>query len=364
MKLVVNKDVLLDGLQKVQAIVATRTTLPVLYNVCLKADASRVWLTTTDLEVTVRTSLEAKIARQGATTLPAKRLFSICRELPAHEVEIDVDDKDVATVRAGSSFYKIIGISDEEFPPMPEFHGQITYTLEQSVLRAMLAATHYAASKDENRFVLTGTLLHFKGGKLSVVATDGRRMAMWEQEVDAAHDPESSYILPFKTVSELMKSLGAEGTVTIQVADKQLAFEFGSIRLITKLVDGTFPNFRQVIPTETGERVTIVREELLSALKRVALLVSDKTSSVTLNFGKDNLEIVGTAADIGEARETVAIKYRGKDLAIAFNPDFLMDPLRNLDTAEIALDLSNELSPGVLRCDKPFLYVIMPMRVK
>lgn len=364
MKLVVNKDVLLDGLQKVQSIVATRSTLPVLYNVFLKAEKDRLWLTATDLEVTVRTSLEAKVARTGGTTVPARRFFSICRELPANEIEIDVDDKDVASVRAGAAFYKIIGIAEDEFPPLPKFQGNRSYSIDQKLFKTMLASTHYAASTDTSRPALSGVLASFKGGKLNMVATDGRRMALWEQELATTKETEGDYIIPAKTVGELLRSLGEEGDLRIQVAETQIAFEFGQMLVMSKLIDAAYPNFRQVIPTEQGERVSLEREMLLHAVRRVALLLSDKSNSVTLTFGKDSLEVSASAADVGEATEKVSMKHRGKEMSIAFNPDFLMDPLKTLDSDEVSLELSNELSPAVLRSDKPFLYVIMPMRVK
>ncbi len=364
MKLVVNKDVLLDGLQKVQSIVVTRTTLSVLYNVYLKAEKDRLWLTATDLEVTVRTSLEAKISRTGGTTLPARRFFSICRELPSNEIEIDVDDKDIASVRAGASFYKIIGISEDEFPPLPQFHGNRSYGLEQKTFKTMLASTRYAASADTSRPALSGVLTSFKGGKLSMVATDGRRMAMWEHELSIPKEAEGQYIIPAKTVGELLRSLGEEGDLRIQVAETQVAFEFGQMLVMSKLIDAAYPNFRQVIPTEQGERVAVERDLLFNAVRRVALLLSDKSTSVTLTFGKDTLEVSASATDVGEATEKIAVKYRGKEMTVSFNPEFLMDPLRTLGSDEVSLELSNELSPAVMRCDQPFLYVIMPMRVK
>jgi DNA polymerase-3 subunit beta len=364
MKLTVNKDAVLEGLQKVQSIVSTRSTLPVLYNVYLKAEKDRLWLTSTDLEVTVRTSVDAKIARTGGTTLPARRVFSIFKELPANEIEIDVDDKDTASIRAGASFFKILGISEDEFPPLPKFQGNRAYTVEQKLFKSMLQATHYAASTDETRPMLNGVLLSFKGGKLCVVATDGRRMAMWEQEMEISREQEGEWIIPTKTVNELLKSLKDEGDLKIQVSENQVAFEYDSLLVISKLVDHTYPNFRQVLPGGAEERISLERELVLNAVRRVALLLNDRSNAITLHFAKDHLEISAVASDIGEAKEKVAIKYRGKDITVAFNPDFLMDPLRNLDGDEVAVELSDELSPCLIRNDKPFQYVLMPMRVK
>lgn len=366
MKLVLNKDVIIDGLQKVQSIVGSRTTLPILYNVMLKADKEGLTLSATDLEVSVRTQVEAKVVRAGATTLPARRVFSIFRELPANEIEIDVDDKDVATIRAGQSVFKIIGISEDEFPPMPKFQGGRQYTIEQATLRRMLACTHFAASADESRYILNGVLMSFRGGKLTTVATDGRRMAHYEQEVEFLKDAEGEYVIPSKAINELLKTLQAEGTGTVKfhVTENQAAFEFDRMLIVTKLLEGTYPNFKQVIPGHCEERVALERESLMEAIRRVALLVSDKSNSVTLTFSKNKLLISAVSPEIGEATESMPVKYGGKEMSVSFNPTFILDPLRNLDDDEVSMELSDDLSPGVLKNSRPFLYVLMPMRVK
>jgi len=355
MKLAASKENILEGLQKIQSGISSRNTLPILNNVLLRAKDGSVQLTATDLEVSVPTTF--------AATLPARRLFSIIKELPASDIELTVDDKDTATIKAGSSVFKIIGISDEEFPPIPQFEGQRTFTLDQGLFKKMLAATYYSSSNEESRYVLNGVLLSFKDDKVTVVATDGRRMALFEQEVEFPESSSGDFIIPNKTIVELVKTLGAEGPVKIMIGDNQAAFAYGNLLIITKLIDGTFPNFRQVIPSQCEERVSLEREQLLNAVRRVSL-VNDKTSSVTLAFEKDNLTISTSSAEVGEASESMAIKYRGKAMGIAFNPDFMMDCLRNLTTDEVALEFSDELSPGLMKCDAPFLYVLMPMRIR
>jgi DNA polymerase III subunit beta len=363
MKLKVNKDNILNSLQKIQSVVSTRTTLPILGNVLLKSDKEKLWITATDLEVSVRTGCAADVGRAGATTLPARRIFSIFRELPANEIEIEVDDKDVASIRCGASFFKINGMSEDEFPPLPKFDGGKAFTLEQSVFGTMLRNTSYAASKDETRYVLNGLLLSFKGDKVTVVATDGRRMALFEQEVEFPKESEGDFVLPFKTADELIKTLGDEGSLKIQATDTQIAFEFDDMLIVSKLVEGQYPNFRQVIPAQSEERVTIERELFLTAIKRVSLLATEKSNSIRLGFAKNNLEVVAVTPEIGEAREVIPIKYTGKQLNVAFNPEFLMDPLRNLTTDEIHFELTDDLSPGVIKANAPFLYVLMPMRI-
>ncbi len=362
MKLKINKDVVLEGLQKIQSVVSTRTTLPILQNILLKADKEKLWLSATDLEVSVRTGIAAEVSKAGGTTLPARRIFSIFRELPASDIEIEVDDKDVASIHCGASFFKIVGISEDEFPPLPKFEGGRAYTIDQGVFKTMLSNTSYAASTDESRYILNGVLLSFKGDKLTVVATDGRRMALFEQEVEFPKNAEGDIVLPFKTVDELLKTLKDSGPLKIVATDNQISFEFDEMLIVSKLVEGTYPNFRQVIPAQCEERVAIEREALLTALRRVALIASEKSNSVKLSFGKNKLEISATSPEVGESRENLPVKYAGKTITVAFNPEFLMDPLRTIAKEEIFIEMTDDLSPGVIKTDLPFLYVLMPMR--
>ncbi len=362
MKLKLSKDVVLEALQKIQSVVSVRTTLPILQNILFRADKEKIWLSATDLEVSVRTGVAAEVIKPGATTLPARRIFNIFKELPANEIEIEVNDKDTARISCGSVNFEIIGISEDEFPPLPKFEGGRSYSIEQNVFKAMLQSTSYAASTDESRYILNGVLLSFKGDKLAVVATDGRRMALYEQEVEFPKGSEGDMVLPFKTVDELLKTLKSEGTVKIQATENQVAFEFDDMLIVSKLIEGTYPNFRQVIPPQSEQRITVEREALLTALRRVSLIANDKSNSVKLTFGKNKLEISATSQEVGSAREDLGIKYTGKPFAIAFNPVFLMDPLRILPKDEVFLELTDDLSPGVVKSDIPFLYVLMPMR--
>lgn len=363
MKLEIAKSAFLNGLQKVQNVVSLRSTLPILSNVLLTADKKSVSLTTTDLEVSVRCTAEATVHKPGNTTLPVRRLASIIRELPDAAIEIEVDDKDMASVTCGSSFFKIIGLSEDEFPPLPKPEGKFAYTIDQGAFREMLRKTAYAASTDETRYVLNGVLLSFKNGKLTMVATDGRRLALVEQEVEFPAEAQADYILPTKAVNELMHVLRDAGEMKIHASESQLLFEFDDVLVASKLIDGTYPNYRQVIPSQCDERVAIERESLLTALRRVSLVTTDKSNAAKLTFGKNKLSITMTTPDVGEARETIPVKYAGKDISVAFNPEYMMDPLKNLTNDEVVLELTDELSPGIMKTDIPFLYVLMPMRI-
>jgi DNA polymerase-3 subunit beta len=363
MKFSVAKEKLLEGLQQVQNVVSTRTTLPILSNVLLQAHGDEIHLTTTDLDVGVRGSCEADVEKEGATTLPARRLFNIVRELPASEIQVDVNGKNAASIRSGQSFFKILGLPEEEFPPLPKFEDAKVVTIRQKDLRDGLRKTSYAISTDETRYVLNGVLFSFKENKLTLVATDGRRLAMVEIELEFPRSHEADLIVPTKAVTELQRLLADDGEIKVSMGSGQIAFDLNKTLLVSKLIEGNYPNYRQVIPSEAKERIKLERETFLNSLRRVSLLTSDKSHSVKLNFGKNNIDITATTPEVGEAKESIAVAYKGRDFSIAFNPEFLMAPLRALTEDEVFLDLIDEMSPGVLKIQTPFLYVLMPMRI-
>ncbi len=363
MKFRITKEKFIEGLQQVQHVVGPRTTLPILSNVLLEAGPNGLTLTTTDLDVGVRGDVEATVGEAGSTTLPARKLATIVRELPASEIEVEVNGNNVAAINAGPSFFKILGLSHDEFPQLPDFEGAKEFTIDQKLLKDSLKKTSYAISTDETRYVLNGIFCSFKEGKLTLVATDGRRLAMVDHDFEVPAGQEAEVIVPTKAVNELQRLLTDAGQVRVLLSDSQIAFELNGYLLTSKLIDGNFPNFRQVIPKETRHRVTIDRETLHDTVHRVALLSNDKSSSIKLAFTEDNIEIMANSPEVGEARESLPVSYKGEDMAIAFNPEFMMAPLRNLDTDEVHLDLIDEMNPGVLRINEPFLYVLMPMRL-
>ncbi len=368
MNLTIAKEQILNGLQAVQNIVTSRTTLPVLSNVLLRAEGSRLELTATDLDVTISSSVEAEVKKPGATTVPVKKLFGIVRELGAAEVEMETDDKNVTSVRAGSSFFKIRGLGAEEYPPLPQVKEDKKATLPQEKIRGMLKKTSFAMSADESRHVLNGIFMSLKEHKFTMVSTDGRRLALVEEEVDISEKSQGEFIVPAKAVNELNRLLQEQGEVEVKFTENQAAFKLSDEKgsdtsLVTKLIEGSYPNYRQVIPPETKERVTLGREEFLHALRRAEIMTSEKQNSVKLNFTKNSLAITANSPDVGEARELMAINYKGKEMAIAFNPGYVIDPLNALTGDEVFFELIDELSPGILKTNGPFLYVVMPMRL-
>ena len=368
MNLTIAKEQIIGGLQAVQNVVSNRTTLPILSNVLLRAEGDRLEFTATDLDVTVACGVEAKVKKVGASTVPVKKLFGIVRELPNSEIDLEVDDKNLCSVRAGASFYKINGLSADEFPPMPKFKEDKKVTIAQETLKAMMKKTSFAISTDESRYVLNGVFISMKDHKMTMVATDGRRLALVDEEVDVSEKSQGDFIVPAKAVLELNRLLLDKGEVQIHFTENQASFRLkdekeSSVLIVTKLIEGNYPNYRQVIPSEAKERVSLIREEFLHALKRAEIMTSEKSNSVKLTFAKNNLAITANSPEVGEARESLAINYKGKEIAIAFNPKYLIDPLNALSNDEVFVELIDELSPGVLKINGPFLYVVMPMRL-
>jgi DNA polymerase III subunit beta len=368
MNLTIAKDQLIHGLQSVQNIVSTRTTLPILSNVLLRAANNRLEFTATDLDVSISCSVEAKVKKPGATTIPVKRFFGVVRELGSPEIELEVDEKHACSVRAGASFYKIHGLSADEFPPIHTLKEDKKIVLPQEKLKGMLRKTSFAISSDESRYVLNGIFISLKEHKMTMVATDGRRLALVDEEVDIPENSQGEFIVPTKAVNELNRLLGDKGDVELKLSENQVALTLKddkgfSILLLSKLVEGNYPNYRQVIPSETKERIALPREELLAAVRRAQIMTSDKANSVKMTVSLNNLAITANSPEVGEARESMAINYKGKEMAIAFNPAYLVDPLSALAEDEVFLELIDELSPGVLKINGPFLYVVMPMRL-
>ena len=368
MNLTISKEQIINGLQAVQNVVSTRTTLPILSNVLLRAEGNKLELTATDLDVTIAGAVEAKIQKPGASTVPVKKLFGIVRELTNLEIDLETDEKHVCSIRSGPSFYKINGLNADEFPPLPVFKEERKVVLPQATVKSMMKKTSFAISTDESRYVLNGIFFSLKDHKMTMVATDGRRLALVDEEADVSESSQGEFIVPAKAVNELNRLLQDKGDVEIRYTDNQAAFSLKddkgeSVLIVTKLIEGNYPNYRQVIPAETKERVTLMREEFLHALRRAEIMTSEKSNSVKLSFAKNKLEITANSPEVGEAKESLAVNYKGPDMAIAFNPKYVIDPLTALPNDEVFLELIDELSPGVLKINGPFLYVVMPMRL-
>jgi len=373
MKFKINRDHFAYGLAQVLNVVGSKATMPILSNVLIEAEKDQVSLTTTNLDLGIRCKITAEVKEAGAVTLPVKRLANIVRELPNIDVAIDASPNHQVKLSSGGSSFRIMGIGKEEFPPLPEFGDEKAYTLEQAELTTMLRSVAYAQSTDETRYILNGVYLNFRDGKFTLVATDGRRLALIAKEMEVPAESAGAIILPAKTVSELAHLLDKGEKVKINFNDRRCAFQIAtnkdtnglvdSIYLYSKVVEGNYPNYQQVIPKETHQRIKLERELFLQCVHRAALVCSEKANSVKLKLTSNLLEITAQSPDFGEAHESMAINYSGPDLQVAFNPAFLIDPLKALTKDEVFFEVKDEVSPGVFKTLESFVCVIMPVRL-
>ena len=363
MKFKIVRSKFIEGLKSVQGIVAGKGSLPVLNNVRLEALGKELTLTTTDLDISIRTTVECEVEEQGVSTLPVKLLFNSISKAAEGIVEVDIDAKERASIVAGSAKFKLAGLPESEFPRLPEEEDTYAYTIPQATLKEMLRKVSYAASQDDTRRTLKGVLMSFKDEKLTMVATDGRRLALVENEIEFPKDAERDIILPSKTVQELMRSLNGEEETSVKVQKSQIAFKVGSVMIYSKLIDDQYPNYKQVIPSETIEKIAVDRQLLLDALDRASVMTMDEAHSTKLIFSEGKLTVTSAASDIGEAKDEVPIKYAGETIEIIFNPSYVMDPLKAIDDDEVTINLNNGHSPAVIKCSVPFLYVLMPLRI-
>ena len=373
MKFKINRDHFANGLAQVLNVVGSKATMPILSNVLIEAEKDQISLTTTNLDLGIRCKIKAEVKEKGSITLPVKRLATIVRELPNTDVAFDAAPNHQVKLTSGGSNFRIMGIAKDEFPPLPEFGDEKAYTLEQGELTAMLKSVAYAQSSDETRYILNGVYFNFKDGKLSLVATDGRRLALVSKEMDVPAASAGAIILPAKTVNELTRLLDKGEKLKINFNERRAAFQIATdkdtsglidhVYLYSKVVEGSYPNYNQVIPKETHQRIKLERELFLQCVHRAALVCSEKSNSVKIKLSSNLLEITAQSPDFGEAHESMAIGYSGPELQVAFNPTFVMDPLRALTKDEIFFELKDEVSPGVFKTLDSFICVIMPVRL-
>ena len=375
MKFKINKEHFATGLRQVINVVGSNSQIAVLKNVLIKAEGNTVALTTTNLDFAIRCAIKAEVESAGEITLPVKTLAKIILAAPRQEITLESNDGMSAKICSGLSNFKLNGLKAEDFPPLPSFVDQHNYEFDPAELLNMLRSVSYAQSSDENRYVLNSVYFNFAEGKLTLVATDGKRLALISREIKLDREDEGSIILPAKTVAELEKLLTQGKAVKISFNNRQVAFDIevgeesesngltGSIYLVSKILEGNYPNYKSVIPKEAEQRIKIERELMLEAIQRISIMASDKQKLVRLKMSKNFLEISCQSADIGEGSEPIEVEYDGPEVQIGFNPEFLQSPLRNLTKDEIYFEFKDENTPGVFKTLDNFLCVVMPMRI-
>ena len=372
MEVSVRRDDLVRGLYLVQGVVERRNTLPILANVLIEPATGGLELTATDMEVGLRNTVQADVKKKGSVTLNARKLYEIVREMTADEVILRSAQAGWVEVLAGRSRFRIVSLDPKDYPELPlgtPAPANGTIKVAPQMLRDMIDRTLFAVSSDETRLNLSGVyLVGGEAGVLRMVATDGHRLAMIERKVAGAK-LERSVILPRKGLVEARRLLDeaqndTELALTVTAKDARIAV--GNVSFFMRLVDGEFPDYRQVVPKSTRVQVTVERDDLLSALRRTSLLASERSRGVKLTVERGKLEISASNPDQGEASEEIEAAYAGDALSIGFNARYLMDVLAaHAPGDKIELGLTDEVGPGILKGsqDPNYTYVVMPMRL-
>ena len=371
MELVVRKADLLRELQLFQGIVERKNTIPILANVLIETDGDQVKLLATDLEVGLRSRCQASVSKKGSLTLPAKKLYEIIKALPETDVRIE-EDKSGVKVAADRFDSRMQTLPREDFPSLPDGTGSYTATLPREVLKHMVAKTQFAFTGEDTRYFLNGALFIQRPDSMSLVSTDGHRLALITVPRDKARQAKSSdeerVILPRKTLLELGRLLSeGEGDIQYERGENHLFFEVGGRLLISRMIDGQFPAFERVIPKGNDKRVEFDRDRLTSAVKRVALLSNERSRAVKFQIDKGKVEIASSSPEFGEAKEVVMVDYTAAPVTICFNAQYVLDFLGAVESDSVGLEFKDEMSQAVM---KPigaegydYTYVIMPMRV-
>lgn len=358
------KEDILKVLQTVQSAISTKNTLPILSNLLMEAIDKDIKVTATDLDIGISSSVLTKPKAQGSITIPAKKLLDIIKELPDENlISIILKKNNIVNIECGKSHFKIVGLPKEEFPQLPELKDKDIITMPQKLLKDMILLTNFATSRDETRYVLNGILFILKEDKIKLVATDGRRLAVIERKFPEKIKSEKKAIVPNKTANELLKMLNDEGDVKILFGENQAFFDLGNTKIISRLIEGEFPSYEQVIPKERKDKVRINRLGFIQATKRANLFTNQDSLAVKFDISKNKIVISKSAPYMGEVKEELDAKYTGKNISIGFNPAYLIEPLKNLEQEEIGLEIEDADKPGVLRIGDEYVYVVLPMQL-
>jgi len=363
MRISINKEPLLAAIQSVIGVITTKNTLPILSNILIETSKTDVKLTATDLDIGMVVTTPADIVEEGSITIPAKRLIDIVKELPEKQVEVYTKKNNTVVIESEGILFKILGIPKDEFPKLPTLEKEEELVLKQCNLKRMIEMTSFAMSHDETRYVLNGICLVISKKFIRMVATDGRRLTIVTEQNETGFKEEKTAIIPTKTIQELTRSLEGDENVQIGFSKNQAMFQLGELFIISRLIEGEFPNYEQAIPKKSDNKVKVKKEELVAAVKRANLLTTPESQAIKLQLAKNKLVVSKTTPEIGEAREDLAAEYSGEDLLIGFNPAYLLDVLKCIKEEDVAIELTGPEKPAVIRIKDSYIYIVLPMQI-
>ncbi len=368
MELRVKRAEFLAELLPMQGIVERRTTIPVLSHLLLQAREEKLHIAGTDLDVSLTSSCEAEVKREGAVAVQAKKFVEIIRALTAEEVRLQLDEHQALLITAGTSRFKIHGLQAQDFPTLPDVSKEKPIDVPFALFRRMVGKILFAVSSEESRFQLNGALFKLKAKSLELVATDGHRLALVENEIPGSKEADG-VLVPRKALQELQRfeSGDAESTLAFRRGEHHLSFRLGRRELICRILEGTFPDYERVIAKDNDKKPIFDRRQLSDGVRRVAILTGDRARAVRLELEPDTMVVSAANPDLGEAREEISCTYPGGEIKLGINPDYLDQFLQAVDTEKVRLELKDENTQcvgfPVEGSDQRYLCVIMPMRI-
>ena len=372
MEITVTKAELLKELTATQGVVERKTTIPILSNFLFEATGDRLSITATDLDLSLRTSCGADIKKDGACTIPARKLFDYVKLLPEGKISIKLMENHWVNIRSGRSNTKMVGMARSNFPSLPGFPEKDIYRLPAAALHRMISKTIFAISNEESRYTLNGALLVLKAESMTMVATDGHRLAHIENNKSKPGvSGEMKILVPKKAMAELNTLLNDYDGEFVEFSkdESTLFFRLGSRLLTSRQLTGQFPNYEAVLPRDNSKSVTLATDQFSSAIQRVAQFADERSGAIKLRLDKNEIKVSSSSSDAGESEDSLETTYAGDAVTIGFNSAYLIDFLKNAGSAEIRLEFKDSQSAGQMRPDEPsdsefkYRYIVMPMRI-
>ncbi|TAN42662.1 MAG: DNA polymerase III subunit beta [Nitrospirae bacterium] len=365
MKLVVSKEEMLSKLSNIQNIVEKKNTMPILSHFLLEAGKQGSYIVATDLDTALKEPLNVKVEKEGRICIPARKMFEIVKEVEGDLTCETIDDQWLK-VKAGASSFRLACLSAQEFPAWPGMDDKQELSVKPEVLLEAIAKTVYASGEHDTRYALNGILFHIHdGNRLTVVGTDGHRLALIIKEIVGSVQGESKLIIPRKASTELKKLLEkSTDDVRMTFGKNHVLFSVGEIQFLTRLIEGTYPNYEQVIPAANDKKIVVNREVLYKTVRRVSIMSKD-TKGIKVEAAENLFRISSSTPDLGEAHDEMAVDYNGEELALGFNSRYLLDILEVIDSEKVILEMQASLSPVLVKDaeDENYRCVIMPMRI-
>lgn len=365
MKVICARKDLYEGVQTAARAVSARTSLPILGHLLITAEEDKIRIAATDLEIGMECVVEANVQEPGSMTAPARVISEVLASLPETDVALSVDDTNTVSIKAATSDFSILGLPPEEFPMLPEVREEVSFVIEREVLREGIRKTSFAIGIDESRAILTGILVQVTESGLKLVSTDTHRLCVLDCALVEGRGAVNA-IVPGRAMNEVLRVVPeGEGTVSVGISNSQVKFKVGDTILISRLIEGQFPNFEKVIPTEHNKKLTIPAEQFESSLKRVSIVARENSNRAVIQTEDGKLTITAESGSVGKAHEEVEIVKEGEDIKMAFSAKYLLDALAVIDTEAVEMELTGEVNQAVMKPQgqEDYIYVVMPMQV-